>query len=643
MAAPDADAGDGGGGGGGWLTRLRLPRRPRGNFASHPLNPFTPRTRRSPREIALAAVNVRDRASSEAKPSPGSVAAPTLGLQSASWMVPWTELTLGDRLGAGAFGAVYRASWRRSEIAVKQLHVRQLTAEGQAAFLAESRLMSELRHPHIVRFLGAVYEADHLCMLLELCALSLHTLLHETDGAPLPPPHPHGGALRILTHVALGMYYLHARSPAVLHLNLKSANVLLDEHGTAKVSDFGLSVAKAESAVVTSHIGSPQWTAPEALRGQRPGAAADTYSFGMLLYEVFARALPYAGVDANYVHIGLLTRMLPRPTITEDVRRRSPPAAIALLERCWHEEPSARPPFSQIVDELERVAAAPDADPDDPMAAWKAKAAAKRAAAGEPPAAPATAPAAADAPSPARSPPPRLALHSSSSSSSCGVARTSLESVLTPRALESARKGSLLESPRKGSLPAVSEDARASAVAAAVAETELGVSVDGSEERRGDDGKPFTVYLISITLSGERWSVQRRYREFVAVHEAVRRQNPFVPELPKGGIARWWQRNDKAVVSVRREQLHRYIAELVANDQWILPEYADVRQFLQIPVALWRARGLAEQSLAPPLSARQTSVSAGSARKNSAISSMSGHSNGSLPAVRTSVMVSNHL
>ena len=59
--------------------------------------------------------------------------------------------------------------------------------------------------------------------------------------------------------------------------------------------------------------------------------------------------------------------------------------------------------------------------------------------------------------------------------------------------------------------------------------------------------------------------------------------------------------------------------------------------------ALWRARGLAEQSLAPPLSARQTSVSAGSARKNSAISSMSGHSNGSLPAVRTSVMVSNHL
>ena len=196
---------------------------------------------------------------------------------------------------------------------MKQLHVRQLTAEGQAAFLAESRLMSELRHPHIVRFLGAVYEADHLCMLLELCALSLHTLLHESDGAPLPPPHPHGGALRILTHVALGMYYLHARSPAVLHLNLKSANVLLDEHGTAKVSDFGLSVAKAESAVVTSHIGSPQWTPPEALRGQRPGAAADTYSFGMLLYEVFARALPYAGVDANYVHIGLLTRMLPRP------------------------------------------------------------------------------------------------------------------------------------------------------------------------------------------------------------------------------------------------------------------------------------------------------------------------------------------
>ena len=54
----------------------------------------------------------------------------------------------------------------------------------------------------------------------------------------------------------------------VLHLDLKSANVLLDEHGVAKVADFGLSHIKKETAVITARMGSPQWTAPEILRGQ---------------------------------------------------------------------------------------------------------------------------------------------------------------------------------------------------------------------------------------------------------------------------------------------------------------------------------------------------------------------------------------
>ena len=221
-------------------------------------------------------------------------------------------------------------------------------------------------------------------MLLELCALSLHTLLHESDGAPLPPPHPHGGALRILTHVALGMYYLHARSPAVLHLNLKSANVLLDEHGTAKVSDFGLSVAKAESAVVTSHIGSPQWTAPEALRGQRVAPPpTPTLSACCCTRCLRARCRTRASTRTTSTSVCSLACCRGRRSLKTCAA--ASPAAIALLERCWHEEPSARPPFSQIVDELERVAAAADADPDDPMAAWKAKAAAKGAAPAAPP------------------------------------------------------------------------------------------------------------------------------------------------------------------------------------------------------------------------------------------------------------------
>ena len=140
----------------------------------------------------------------------------------------------------------------------------------------------------------------------------------------------------------------------------------------------------------------------------------------------------------------------------------------------------------------------------------------------------------------------------------------------------------------------------------------------------------------------------------------------------------------RAFPQVRREQLHEYLVQLVANDQWILAEYdtgrvsdtpggrarrtptplshfallplcryAAVRQFLQIPVALWRARGLHEQSLgSPSLSARQGSVNAGSSLSSSSLLAPAarqgsvnlGAANGNPSAsVRTSVMVSAHL
>ena len=98
--------------------------------------------------------------------------------------------------------------------------------------------------------------------------------------------------------VALGIYYLHCCRPAVLHLDLKSANVLLDDYGRAKVCDFGLAHLKEEHGVLTSRMGSPMWTAPEILKGEAATETADSYSFAMLLYEIISRRLPYVGIPA---------------------------------------------------------------------------------------------------------------------------------------------------------------------------------------------------------------------------------------------------------------------------------------------------------------------------------------------------------
>ena len=92
----------------------------------------------------------------------------------------------------------------------------------------------------------------------------------------------------LIRQIALGIFYLHQCKLPVLHLDLKSANVLLDEHGIAKVCDFGLSHIKKETAVITARMGSPQWSAPEILRGQPHDESADSYSFGVR-YEVYKR------------------------------------------------------------------------------------------------------------------------------------------------------------------------------------------------------------------------------------------------------------------------------------------------------------------------------------------------------------------
>ena len=149
--------------------------------------------------------------------------------------------------------------------------------------------MSNLRHPHIVRFLGACLEPLHMSILFELCATSLYDVLHVTRQS-LTIKY----SIQVLKQVALGIFYLHQCKLPVLHLDLKSANVLLDEHGVAKVCDFGLSHIKKETAVITARMGSPQWSAPEILRGKPHDESADTYSFGILLYEIMSCELPYS-------------------------------------------------------------------------------------------------------------------------------------------------------------------------------------------------------------------------------------------------------------------------------------------------------------------------------------------------------------
>ena len=142
------------------------------------------------------------------------------------WEFDYPEITLGSRIGAGAFGEVYEASWRRSRIAVKRLLCQRLTDSAREQFYQEMELMSNLRHPNIVRFLGACLEPLQMSILFELCSSSLYQLLHG-QARKIGMTY----ALSLIRQTALGIFYLHQCKLPVLHLDLKSANVLLDFTG----------------------------------------------------------------------------------------------------------------------------------------------------------------------------------------------------------------------------------------------------------------------------------------------------------------------------------------------------------------------------------------------------------------------------
>jgi len=278
-------------------------------------------------------------------------------LGGASWAIDASEIQLGRRLGAGAYGEVYVGEWRRSRVAVKRLlHSQRFDKDEREAgleennipqFIAEMEMMSNLRHDHIVQFLGGCIEPSNLCIIFEYCPLSLHDLLKRRRGSLLPERN----AVTIASHVAHGMYYLHSCHPPVLHLDLKSANVLLDRSGRAKVCDFGLAHLKREAFVHTARVGAPAWTAPEVLRGGNISEAADSYSYGMLLYELLSSQPPYANTVADRIIVGVITGMLPRPSIPIDIER--PPQLVELMHECWQEIPERRPSFEVILDAIE--------------------------------------------------------------------------------------------------------------------------------------------------------------------------------------------------------------------------------------------------------------------------------------------------
>ncbi|KAF2289763.1 hypothetical protein GH714_038523 [Hevea brasiliensis] len=260
--------------------------------------------------------------------------------------IPWSDLVLKERIGAGSFGTVHRADWHGSDVAVKILMEQDFHAERFKEFLREVAIMKRLRHPNIVLFMGAVTQRPNLSIVTEyLSRGSLFRLLHKSGAKEALDERRR---LSMAYDVAKGMNYLHKRNPPIVHRDLKSPNLLVDKKYTVKVCDFGLSRLKANTFLSSkSAAGTPEWMAPEVLRDEPSNEKSDIYSFGVILWELATLQQPWSNLNPAQVvaAVGFKGKRL-------EIPRDLNPQVATIIEACWANEPWKRPSFAAIMESL---------------------------------------------------------------------------------------------------------------------------------------------------------------------------------------------------------------------------------------------------------------------------------------------------
>jgi len=246
------------------------------------------------------------------------------------------ELTFMECVGRGSYGSVYKGKWRSEIVAIKKI----LTPCSK-----EADLLSKVRHKNVIQCFGVCTEAPNYCIVMEFAEQSLKQAIYD-HGMEIKPT----VVVDWATQIALGMNYLHTEAPVIIiHRDLKPANVLITSNNVLKISDFGLSrIRQTDMTDKMSSVGTFEYMPPEIIRNEPYNEKVDVYSFGVLVWEMLTRKVPYSGLPPLSVAFGVGsgTLKLPMPS-------KCPVSISAVLSRCLDHDHRKRISFKELVSALD--------------------------------------------------------------------------------------------------------------------------------------------------------------------------------------------------------------------------------------------------------------------------------------------------
>ncbi|XP_009409582.2 serine/threonine-protein kinase STY13 [Musa acuminata AAA Group] len=263
------------------------------------------------------------------------------------WTIDLRKLNMGVAFAQGAFGKLYRGTYDGEDVAIKLLEKPENDPERaqlmEQQFGQEVMMLANLKHPNIVRFIGACRKPMVWCIVTEYAkggSVRQFLMRRQNRSVPLKL------AVKQALDIAKGMEYVHGLG--FIHRDLKSDNLLIFADKSIKIADFGVARIEVKTEGMTPETGTYRWMAPEMIQHRPYNQKVDVYSFGIVLWELITGMLPFPNMTAVQAAFAVVNKGV-RPVIPQDCL----PALNEIMTRCWDANPDVRPSFSEIITMLQ--------------------------------------------------------------------------------------------------------------------------------------------------------------------------------------------------------------------------------------------------------------------------------------------------